>query len=99
MKRLLIGFATLPFLAGIAPAIQPTPLSDVQMDRVTAAGFSAFAVADAQASGKVVTTSTGTVAQVGPVLTPTGLHVTISFGDALPGVSPLILQDLQRLGY
>jgi hypothetical protein len=36
MKRLLIGLATAPFLAGVAMAGQPMPLSDVQMDKVTA---------------------------------------------------------------
>ena len=36
MKTLLIGFATLPFLAGVAMAGQSTVLSDVQMDQVTA---------------------------------------------------------------
>ena len=36
MKKLLIGFAALPFLAGAALGGQPAPLSDVQMDQVTA---------------------------------------------------------------
>jgi hypothetical protein len=36
MKKLLIGFAALPFLAGVAMAGQPTALSDAQMDKVTA---------------------------------------------------------------
>lgn len=38
MKKVLIGLATLPILAGVAMAGQPTPLSDAQMDKVTA-GF------------------------------------------------------------
>jgi hypothetical protein len=38
MKKLLAGFAALLFLAGVAMAEQPTPLSDAQMDNVTA-GF------------------------------------------------------------
>jgi len=38
MKRLLFGLAALPFLAGVSLAAQPVPLSDTQMDRVTA-GF------------------------------------------------------------
>jgi hypothetical protein len=38
MKRLLHGIAALPFLAGVALAQQPMPLSDRQMDKVTA-GF------------------------------------------------------------
>jgi hypothetical protein len=36
MKKLLLGLATLPFLAGVAMAGQPAPLSDLQMDQVTA---------------------------------------------------------------
>jgi hypothetical protein len=38
MKRLLIGLAVLPFLAGVSLAAQPVPLTDTQMDTVTA-GF------------------------------------------------------------
>ena len=38
MKRLLLGLAVLPFLAGVSLAAQPVPLSDQQMDTVTA-GF------------------------------------------------------------
>lgn len=38
MKRFLFGLAALPFLAGAALAGQPAPLTDTQMDRVTA-GF------------------------------------------------------------
>jgi hypothetical protein len=36
MKKLVVGLAAVPFLAGIAMAGQPVPLSDAQMDRVTA---------------------------------------------------------------
>ena len=36
MKKLLVGLAALPFLAGVAMAGQPVPLSDAQMDKVTA---------------------------------------------------------------
>jgi hypothetical protein len=39
MKTLLIGFAALPFLTGIAVASQPALLSDVQMDKVTGGDF------------------------------------------------------------
>jgi hypothetical protein len=94
MKKLYIGLAALLLPASVASAGQSTPLSDAHMDTVTAGGFSAFAVADAQASGKVVSTIAATVAQVGPVTTPTGFHVTISFGEALTGVSPLITQRM-----
>jgi len=38
MKRLLFGLVALPFLAGVSLAAQPVPLSDTQMDAVTA-GF------------------------------------------------------------
>jgi len=38
MKKLLSGIAALPFMAAIALAGQPTPLTDNQMDTVTA-GF------------------------------------------------------------
>ena len=36
MKKVLIGLAVLPFLTGVALAAQPIPLSDAQMDKVTA---------------------------------------------------------------
>jgi len=38
MKKLLIGLAAVPFLAGIAMAGQPKPLTDAQMDKVSAGG-------------------------------------------------------------
>jgi hypothetical protein len=38
MKKLLLGLAVLPFLAGASVAGQPQPLTDQQMDKV-AAGF------------------------------------------------------------
>jgi len=36
MKKLLLGLAALPFVAGVAMAGEPAPLSDSQMDQVTA---------------------------------------------------------------
>jgi len=36
MKRVFVGFAAVPFLAGVAMAGQPMAMSDAQMDRVTA---------------------------------------------------------------
>jgi hypothetical protein len=36
--KLLVGLAAMPFLAGIAMAGQPMPLSEAQMDKVTAGG-------------------------------------------------------------
>jgi hypothetical protein len=38
MRKLLLGLAVLPFLAGASVAGQPQPLTDQQMDKV-AAGF------------------------------------------------------------
>jgi len=38
MKKLLFGLAVLPFLAGVSLAGQPLPLTDQQIDKVTA-GF------------------------------------------------------------
>jgi len=43
MKRLLFGLVALPFLAGVSLAAQPVPLSDTQMDVVTA-GFDFFEI-------------------------------------------------------
>ncbi|MBV8456454.1 MAG: hypothetical protein JO122_07540 [Acetobacteraceae bacterium] len=64
MKRLLMGLAVLPFIAGVAGAAQP--LTNQQMDRVTA-GFSANSEADAfgiAIPGSVVLTATDSVAAV-----------------------------------
>jgi hypothetical protein len=36
MNKLLIGLVAVPFLAGVAMAGQPMPLTDAQMDKVTA---------------------------------------------------------------
>jgi len=41
MKKFLFGLAALPFLAGVSLAGQPVPLSDKQMDTVSA-GFDFF---------------------------------------------------------
>jgi hypothetical protein len=38
MRKLLLGLAVLPFLAGVSLAGQPQPLTDQQMDKVSA-GF------------------------------------------------------------
>jgi hypothetical protein len=64
MKKVLMGLAALPLLAGVATAGQP--LTDQQMDRVTA-GFTAVATADAQGlvgESGIVLTTTATLAQV-----------------------------------
>src|SRR5690349_15006549 len=39
MKKLLVGLAAMPFLACVAMAGQPMPLSEAQMDRVTAGNY------------------------------------------------------------
>jgi len=51
MKRFLFGLAALPFLAGVSLAAQPVPLSDTQLDGVTA-GFD-FVEHDIQNGGTV----------------------------------------------
>lgn len=61
MNKLLAGVAALPFLATAAVAAQP--LSDHQMDAVTA-GFSAFATAGAEAEGGQIYSATATLAEV-----------------------------------
>lgn len=82
MKKLILGLAAVPLLAGTALAAQP--LSDQQMDAVTA-GFSAFSTADAQALGKIVATLSATVASVNVVTTTdtSGITtpVTATFGE------------------
>lgn len=60
MNKLLAGVAALPFLSTVAFAGQP--LSDRQMDTVTA-GFASFANAAAEASGGVIQTTTATLAE------------------------------------
>jgi len=40
MTKLLLGLASLPFIASMAMAGQPVALSDTQMDKVTAGSFS-----------------------------------------------------------
>ena len=64
MKRLVVALMALPFMAGAAGAAQP--LSDMQMDNVTA-GFSSVAIADAEGlvgESGIVLTSTATLSQV-----------------------------------
>jgi hypothetical protein len=73
MKRLLVGIAALPFLAGVASAAQPMPLSDAQMDKVTAgddgADFVVVGNAGSLAFGNFAADSatyTNTLADKGP---------------------------------
>lgn len=80
MRKFLLALGVAPLMAGTAFAGQLQPLSDNQMDGVTA-GFSAFSTADAQALGKIVASLTATVAQVSVVTTSTGAPVTATFGE------------------
>jgi hypothetical protein len=69
MKKVLMGLAALPFLAGVAAAGQP--LTDQQLDRVTA-GFTATSIADAQGvvgESGVLLTTVATLSQVSPLAT------------------------------
>ena len=52
MRKLLLGLAVLPFLAGVSLAGQPQPLTDQQMDKV-AAGFD-FAELDVNNVGQTL---------------------------------------------
>lgn len=90
MNKLLAGVAALPFLTTAAFAAQP--LSDRQMDGVTA-GFFAFATAGAEAQGAQIAGATATLAQVQElttVLVPnseggpseTTLHIILSVSAA-----------------
>ena len=71
MKKVLVGLAALPFLAGVATAGQP--LTDRQLDQVTA-GFTAISVGDAQGivgESGILLTTTATLAEVAPLATAT----------------------------
>jgi hypothetical protein len=71
MKKLLIGLAVLPFLAGVSLAGQPQALTDQQMDKV-AAGFD-FAELDVNNVG-----ATMVVVNHGP-LVPAGESCGVCF--------------------
>jgi len=67
--------AALPLMAGVALAA-PQPLTDKQMDKVTA-GYTAWAFADAQGlvgESGIVTTYTATLSKVAP-------YATARFGE------------------
>jgi len=71
MKGLLLGVVMLPFVAGIAVAGQP--LTNQQMDRVTA-GFTALSIADAEGlvgESGIVLTTTASLSQVSPLASAT----------------------------
>lgn len=95
MNKVLLGLAVLPFMAGAASAGQP--LSDTQMERVTA-GHTAFASSLATALGSSVVTQTldaAVVARIATALSPgvggsvgTPGETTISlFESAAEGIS------------
>lgn len=67
--KVFMGLAALPFAASLAVAGQP--LTDQQMDRVTA-GFTAISIADAQGvvgESGVVLATTASASQVVPIAT------------------------------
>lgn len=76
MNKLFLSVAILPFIA--AGALASQPLSDTQMDRVTA-GFSAGAYADAQAYGLQVYTQSGTYAETATLRDANGNPVAATF--------------------
>jgi len=69
MKKVLVGLAALPLLAGVAAAGQP--LTDQQLDRVTA-GFTSTSIADAQGlvgESGIIFTAAATLSEVAPFAT------------------------------
>jgi hypothetical protein len=82
MKRFLYGLAALPFLAGVSLAADPVPLTDKQMDVVTA-GFD-FAETSIQNGGSffvginvpqtVPTCAAGTFLCIQGTEYPSGVH-------------------------
>jgi len=69
MKKLFLGLAALPLLAGVAAAGEP--LTNKQMDRVTA-GFTALSIADAEGlvgESGIILTTTASLSQVLPFAT------------------------------
>jgi len=76
MKKLLLGLAALPFVAGVAMAGEPAPLSDSQMDQVTAGVVVVFTF---QAGGSGNFTINGTTFEgTSPNLGPPNTRVTTS---------------------
>jgi hypothetical protein len=78
MKKLLMGVAALPFCMGVAVAGQP--LTNQQMDRVTA-GFTAVSIADAEGlvgTGAPLLTTTGSLSLVTPYATARAGEVTVN---------------------
>jgi len=80
----LFGLAALPFLAGVASAAQP--LSEAQMDRVTA-GFDVTSLADAQALGPLAFTATATVDLAEAIAQTRGGEATLFLWKTVGGSS------------
>lgn len=79
MNKLLAGLAALPFLAGVATAGQPTPLTNTQMDQVTAG----LAVWFVPAAGLFVVANPGTLGSPTP-----GPGTLVGNYPSLDGVGP-----------
>jgi hypothetical protein len=89
MKKLLIALTALPFMAGVA-AGQPQQLTDKQMDKVSAAGFSAVAIADAQGlvgALQTLVTTTSAVSVVIPITSTLFLSISEAHSSSvtIPG--------------
>lgn len=86
MKRLLLGLAVLPFLAGMSMAGSPTSLTDKQMDNVTA-GFD-FKEID------VSNTSAVLVAVNNPPIACTGCYLHVAGTAYSVGVNSLQVEAI-----
>lgn len=86
MKRLLLGLAVLPFLAGVSLAGNPTPLTDKQMDKVTA-GFDFLEV-------DVTNTSATLVAVDLPAIGCTGCYLHVAGTAYGSGIQSLQVESI-----
>ncbi|HUK07107.1 MAG TPA: hypothetical protein VLX09_04490 [Stellaceae bacterium] len=84
MRKLLLGLAVLPFLAGVSLAGQPQALTDQQMDKI-AAGFDFFEIdtnnvgatatlVNIEPLGSNLCTSTGCFVQIQGTTYPSGVQ-------------------------
>jgi hypothetical protein len=93
MKKLVIGVAVLPFLAGIASASQPKPLNDAQMDTVTAGALNAGITA----TGAVSTAITAPHAVNTAITEWEALSLChCSFADLHPGLLYTVTASVSR---
>ena|SRR5215469_14671563 len=81
MKKLVLGLAALPFLAGIAWAGQQSSLTDAQMDKVTAGLSIDIALIDLPPNAQVPTLPVFGVEHVPGVCAITGC-LTLDFPSA-----------------